>query len=146
MSIVFKNGNLFHSKTQTLVNAVNCVGVMGRGIALQFKNRYPSMFNSYKNICRQNLLEPGKLQLYKAADHWILNFPTKIHWKDKSELSYIEEGLKKFVDTYEAKGITSVAFPKLGCANGGLDWNTQVKPLMIKYLSALDNLHIEIYE
>lgn len=143
MSLIIKKGDLFNSECQTIVNTVNCVGVMGKGIALEFKKRYPSMFNTYKKHCSSNALRPGSLYLWRSDTKWILNFPTKDHWRDKSEIKYLEDGLQKFVDTYKSKGITSIAFPQLGCANGGLNWN-EVEPLMKKYLEDLDIL-VEIY-
>lgn len=131
---------------QTIVNTINCVGVMGKGIALVFKLRYPDMFDIYKEYCRSKLITTGKLWLYKGddSDPWVLNFPTKFHWKYPSKLEYIEEGLEKFVATYKEKGITSIAFPMLGTNNGGLDKST-VLPLMEKYLSQCD-IPVEIYD
>ena len=136
--------NIFESSCQTLVNTVNCVGVMGRGLALEFKNRFPAMFKSYEEICNKQLLEPGMLYLYKDCTPWILNFPTKVHWKHPSQISHIEFGLKKFSETYAAKGITSIAFPQLGTSLGGLQWD-DVKKLMYQYLRPLKNIDIEIY-
>lgn len=139
-------GNLFNTKAQTIVNTVNCVGVMGKGIALVFKLRYPKMFDIYQNICSQNLMEIGKLWLYKGETNkpWVLNFPTKTHWKLPSEYSYIEAGLKKFVSAYKEKGITSIAFPLLGANNGGLEAE-KVLTIMQKYLSQCE-IPIEIYQ
>lgn len=142
--IIYKSGDLLKSETQTHVNTVNCVGAMGKGIALQFKKAYPEMFKVYKKTCNNGMLRPGMLQLWKGDKVWVLNFPTKDHWRNRSELSYIEEGLQKFVASYKAKGIQSIAFPKLGCNNGGLDWERQVKGLMEHYLKDLDIL-VEIY-
>jgi O-acetyl-ADP-ribose deacetylase (regulator of RNase III) len=121
-NITFIKGNIFDSKAQTIVNTVNCVGGMGKGIALEYKKKYPLMFEKYKELCSHNLFEIGKLWLYKDEqnERWILNFPTKTHWKYNSRYCYIEKGLEKFVDTYKEKGITSIAFPLLGCTNGGL--------------------------
>lgn len=138
-------GNLFNTKAQTIVNTVNCVGVMGKGIALVFKLRYPNMFEVYQNICSQNLMGIGKLWLYKGEPNkpWVLNFPTKTHWKLPSEYSYIEAGLEKFVATYKEKGITSIAFPLLGANNGGLDAE-KVLEIMQRYLSQCD-IPVEIY-
>ena len=142
--IEFKKRSMFRSKVQTLVNPVNCVGVMGAGLALRMKQEFPDMFDSYKKVCTQKLLEPGKLHLYKDQGRWILNFPTKKHYRDPSTMEYIELGLDKFVETYKEKGITSIAFPKIGSGLGGLDW-LKVKELMISKLSDLDIL-VEIYE
>lgn len=143
---VINNKNIFDTKCQTIVNTVNCVGVMGKGIALEMKNRYPDMFDKYKSFCDKKLIEIGKLWLYKNDDNkWILNFPTKIHWKNNSEYEYIEKGMQKFVETYKEKNITSIAFPMLGCSNGGLDKDT-VLNIMVKHLIKCDNLIIEIYK
>lgn len=139
------SGNIFNTKAQTIVNTVNCVGVMGKGIALVYKLRYPNMFDVYQEYCRQNLISIGKLWIYKGneKDPWVLNFPTKTHWKLPSEYEYIEKGLQKFVETYKDKGITSIAFPLLGANNGGLDGH-KVEELMISYLSKCD-IPVEIY-
>lgn len=139
--IQYVQGNIFESSAQTIVNPVNCKGVMGAGLAKQFKERYPKMYQAYRNFCIAGLLKPSKLMLYKEQDHWILNFPTKNDWRDGSNIMYIESGLKKFVDTYASKGITSIAFPKIGCGLGGLDWSL-VELVMKKYL---DPLPIDVY-
>lgn len=137
---------IFESSAQTLVNTINCVGVMGKGLALEFKNRYPAMFDKYKSFCDKGVFKPGVLWIYKAEDgKWVLNFPTKIDWRNPSELSYIEEGLKKFVEIWKEKGITSIAFPLLGCTNGGLDPDVVI-PLMEKYLNQCEGLDVTIYD
>ena len=138
-------GNIFNTKAQTIVNTVNCVGVMGKGIALVFKLRYPNMFEQYQKYCSQHLISVGKLWLYKGESDqpWVLNFPTKTHWKLPSEYTYIEQGLQKFVDSYQEKGITSVAFPLLGANNGGLDGDKVIE-IMKHYLSQCD-IPVEIY-
>lgn len=139
-------GNIFNSKMQTVVNTINCVGVMGKGIALVYKLRYPKMFDLYQEYCELKLIDIGKLWLYKGEPNapWVLNFPTKFHWKYPSKIEYIEKGLQKFVDTYKEKSITSIAFPLLGVHNGGLD-KQEVLLLMQKYLTHCD-IPIEIYE
>ena len=134
--IEYVEGDIFNSPAQVIVNTVNTVGVMGKGLALSFKNRYPDMFQSYKRVCEKNLLKIGKLLLYYYPDHWVLLFPTKEHWKNPSKIEYIEAGLIKFTSTYAEKNITSIAFPKLGCGNGELNWEA-VRPLMEKYLRPL---------
>ena len=145
-NITIVKGNIFNTKAQTVVNTVNCVGVMGKGIALVYKLRYPQMFDIYHDYCKRHLIGIGKLWLYKGdeTDPWVLNFPTKFHWKYPSKIEYLEQGLKKFVDTYEERGITSVAFPMLGTHNGGLDKDT-VRTLMVSYLSQC-NIPVEIYD
>lgn len=139
--IEYIEGDIFDSPAQVIVNTVNTVGVMGKGLALSFKKRYPDMFESYKKVCEKHQLTIGKLMLHQEADHWILLFPTKENWRNPSKLEYIEKGLMKFVSTYAEKHITSIAFPKLGCGNGELDWNF-VRPLMERYLKPLP---IDVY-
>jgi O-acetyl-ADP-ribose deacetylase (regulator of RNase III) len=146
MAIKQINGNIFNSKCQTIVNTVNCVGVMGKGIALVHKLRYPKMYEEYKQHCINKLIKTGSLWLYSKQENapWILSFPTKFHWKYPSKLEWIEQGLQKFVDTYEKRGITSIAFPLLGTHNGGLD-TYEVRKLMVEYLEKC-NIDIEIYD
>ena len=139
--IEYIEGDIFESPAQVIVNTVNTVGVMGKGLALSFKQRYPDMFERYRNACEKHLLTTGKLMLFYEADHWLLMFPTKESWRNPSKLDYIEKGLMKFVSTYADKSITSVAFPRLGCGNGELNWN-DVKPLMERYLKKLP---IDVY-
>lgn len=146
MAIINISGNIFNSKAQTIVNTVNCVGVMGKGIALVYKLRYPEMYKQYKSYCKKRLLKPGILWLYNKEVNapWVLNFPTKDHWKYPSKYEWLEMGLQKFLDTYEEKGITSIAFPLLGTHNGGLEIQ-EVKSLMDKYLGKCA-IEIEIYD
>lgn len=139
--IEYIEGDIFESPAQVIVNTVNTVGVMGKGLALSFKNRYPDMFDRYKTVCEKGLLTTGKLMLFYEADYWILLFPTKEHWRNPSKLEYIESGLQKFVHTYAQKGISSIAFPRLGCGNGELKWE-EVRPIMEKYLK---DLPISVY-
>ena len=134
--------DLFTSPARTLVNTVNTVGVMGKGIAKDFKTIYPEMFARYQKLCEKGLFNIGQLWLYRTPNKWVLNFPTKEHWKNPSHPSYIEAGLQKFASTYHLHSITSVSFPMLGCGNGALDWETQVQPLMKKYLGKLP---IDVY-
>lgn len=142
--IRYLTGDLLASSAQVLVNPVNVVGVMGKGLAKQFKDHYPEMFKEYAQVCKAGDLDIGLLWIYKTADKWILNFPTKKHYKDPSKFEYVELGLKKFVDSYETLGITSIAFPQLGCGLGGLNWESQVKPLMELQLTDLP-IDIQIY-
>lgn len=140
--ITYVKGNLFTSPAKVLTNTVNTVGVMGKGIAKTAKDIYPEMFCEYQRLCEKKQLVIGTLWLYKTPHKWILNFPTKLHWRQPSKPEYVEAGLKKFVSTYATQGITSIAFPRLGCGNGELDWETVVKPLMTVYL---DKLPIDIF-
>lgn len=140
--ITYVNGDLLQSPARVLINTVNTVGVMGKGIAKDFKNIYPEMFQQYQSLCEKGMFNVGQLWLYKTPHKWILNFPTKKHWRQPSKIEYIEAGLRKFVKSHAEKGITSIAFPALGCGNGELDWETQVHPLMEKYLK---NLPFDVY-
>lgn len=146
MAVKQINGNIFNSKCQTIVNTVNCVGVMGKGIALVHKLRYPNMYEEYREHCKNKLIKTGTLWLYNKQQNapWILSFPTKFHWKYPSKIEWVEQGLQKFVETYEKKGITSIAFPLLGTHNGGLD-TKEVRNLMNKYLEKC-HIDIEIYD
>lgn len=137
-------GNIFDSNAETLVNTVNCVGVMGKGIASEFKKKYPQMFLEYKEMCSKQLLKPGKLHVYIEDNKVkVINFPTKNHWRSPSKVEYIIEGLEWFVNNYEYLNISSIAFPPLGCGNGGLSWD-YIGPLMYHYLKDLP-INIEIY-
>ena len=139
--IEYIEGDIFESPAQVIVNTVNTVGVMGKGLALSFKQRYPQMFEKYKLACEKHQLTIGKLMLFYEADHWLLMFPTKENWRNPSKLEYIEKGLMKFVQTYAEKNITSIAFPRLGCGNGELNW-ADVKPIMER---SLKKLPIDVY-
>lgn len=134
-----KIGNIFESKAHTLVNTVNCVGVMGKGIAKEFKKHYPDMFKDYAARCEDGLVQLGKPYHFTNlfGDISIVNFPTKKHWRSPSRLSDIEKGLEYFIMHYKEWGIQSVAFPPLGCGNGGLEWQA-VGPLMYQKLGNLD--------
>ncbi len=140
--IIYTRTNIFESNAQVLVNTVNTVGIMGKGLAKEFKRIYPDMFNSYQKYCENGIFTIGKLQIYKTSNKWIMNFPTKENWRNASKVEYIELGLQKFVEQYQLQGVKSVSFPMLGCGNGGLDWESVVKPLMYKYLK---NLPIDIF-
>jgi len=143
MSIKIINGNIFTSKCQTLVNTINCVGIMGAGIALECRLRYPSMYERYIELCKENKIDIGLIWIYKSPDRWILNFPTKKHWKYPSRKEYLHAGLGKFMDTYQDKGIESIAFPLLGADKGGLPQEESLS-IMKGYLKKAD-LEVEIY-
>lgn len=142
--MIIKIGNMFETKAKTLVNTINCVGVMGKGIALEFKNRYPDMFKEYVAMCDTGVVRPGIPYYYEDLyGNSILNFPTKDHWRSPSKLSYIISGLKWFRQHYQEYNIDSIAFPPLGCGNGGLTWDI-VGPIMYSMLKDLP-IEIEIY-
>jgi O-acetyl-ADP-ribose deacetylase (regulator of RNase III) len=143
--IRFVHGNLFDSKAEALVNTVNCVGVMGKGIAYQFKRAYPKMFADYVARCRRHEIRPGKVTTFRENGKLIINFPTKEHWKASSRLEDVEAGLTALRDLMVGENITSIAVPPLGCGNGGLDWPT-VKAAIIAALESLETTDIEVYE
>jgi len=137
-------GDLFESKAQTLVNTVNCVGIMGKGIALGFKERFPEMFKDYSERCKRKEFKLGKPYLYKSTVlPWILNFPTKDHWRSISRIRDIVRGLEYVIRHYKEWGITSLAVPPLGCGQGQLEWRI-IGPTLYRYLSRLD-IPVELY-
>lgn len=137
--ITYAPGSIFDSPAQTLVNPVNCVGVMGGGLAAEFKRRWPEMFKAYRNKCNSAEMVVGEpIPYYFSDDRFIVNFPTKNHYALPSRIEWIDIGLEFFcVYACRVWGVTSVAFPALGCGLGGLDWK-DVKPLMERHLSKLD--------
>jgi len=143
MAIAIIDGNIFTSNCQTLVNTINCVGVMGAGIALECRLRYPEMYERYVQLCEANQIKIGSLWLYKSKDRWILNFPTKQHWRYPSKLEYLRSGLTKFLSTYEERGICSIAFPILGADKGGIPRDVSLD-LMTSYLERVP-IQVEIY-
>ncbi|HUT59344.1 MAG TPA: macro domain-containing protein [Phycisphaerae bacterium] len=137
-------GDLFASKAQTLVNTVNCVGVMGKGVALGFKERFQDMFKDYLARCQRGDVKLGRPYLYRSLAHqWILNFPTKDHWRSVSRLQDIERGLAYLEGHYKSWGIASLAVPPLGCGQGQLEWRI-VGPTLYRYLSQMD-IPVELY-
>jgi O-acetyl-ADP-ribose deacetylase (regulator of RNase III) len=142
-------GNLMTADTQALVNTVNTVGVMGKGIALQFKERFPMNFKIYADACKKGKVKIGKMLVVKehtlSGETIIINFPTKTEWFKKSQYSYIEEGLKDLVRVIAEYKIQSIAIPPLGCGNGGLDWS-KVKRMIETHLGNLNVVAIQVYE
>ena len=137
-------GDILKSDAQTLINTVNCVGVMGKGIALEFKNRFPDMYKDYVSRCERGEVKPGIPYIYKTLfPPQIVNFPTKDHWKSLSKVSDIQRGLQFLVKHYQDWGITSLAIPPLGCGNGQLDWRV-VGPLIYRFSKSL-TIPVEIY-
>lgn len=135
------DSTVFNTNADCIVNTINCVGVMGRGIALEFALRYPELENQYIEQCQNKQIHTGRVYFYEIDGQKIINFPTKFHFKYPSQIEWIEQGLKYFVDNYERWNIKSIAFPLLGASNGGLD-PKEVEKLMIEYLSPLP---IDVY-
>ncbi|MPQ76661.1 macro domain-containing protein [Hydrogenovibrio sp. JE_KL2] len=154
MTLIFKKGDLFESHDEAIVNTVNCVGVMGKGIALQYKNLFPENYVEYKKQCSLNSVVPGKMFVYeyktedlfsKGKPKFIINFPTKDHWRAKSRVEYVEKGLDDLIFVIKEKNIKSISMPAIGCGNGGLDWSN-VKEIVSEKLASLDNVIIHVYE
>jgi uncharacterized protein YwgA/O-acetyl-ADP-ribose deacetylase (regulator of RNase III) len=139
-----KIGDIFESKADVLVNTVNCVGIMGKGLASQFRERFPDMFQDYAGRCAKGEVRLGRPYLYRTLlGPWILNFPTKEHWRSVSNLADITDGLRYVVDHYRDLGIKSIAFPPLGCGQGQLDWRV-VGPVLYSHLARMD-IPVELY-
>jgi O-acetyl-ADP-ribose deacetylase (regulator of RNase III) len=149
MAINITTGDILKQDVDAVINTVNCVGVMGKGIALQFKRKYPENFKAYEAACRSGLVQIGKMFVYdlgfffQEKPRFIINFPTKKHWKEKSEISYIEDGLKDLIKIIRELKIKSIAIPPLGCGNGGLEWH-KVKHLIMESLQPL-NEQVEMF-
>ncbi len=142
-------GNLLTAPVQALVNTVNTEGVMGKGIALQFKNAYPAMYKAYVEACNSGQVRLGTMDVHDLGGigdgpRWIINFPTKGHWKSRSKIGNIAAGLEDLVRTVGRLGITSVAVPPLGCGNGGLDW-AEVRPLIVRAFESLPDVRVLLF-
>ena len=150
MTIHLTHGDLLKQDgVDAIVNTVNCVGVMGKGIALQFKNKWPDNFVQYHAACKADAVRLGKMNVYDAGayaqPHFIINFPTKDHWRGNSKLSFIQDGLQDLVSQVKALDIRSIAIPPLGCGNGGLDWQ-DVRPLIEEAFAALPDVDVRLFE
>ena len=147
--IEFKIGDIFTTEAEALVNSVNCVGVMGRGIALQFKNLYPANFKAYAAACKREEVQPGRMFVFETGQlsnpRFIINFPTKRHWRGKSRVEDIESGLKSLVQEIRDRNIRSIAIPPLGSDLGGLKWH-DVRPRIEAALRELDDVQVVVFE
>ena len=150
--IRFKTGDLLAEEAEALVNAVNCGGVMGRGIALQFKMAFPENFRAYSQACKRNEVQPGRMFVYETHQpvnpRYIVNFPTKRHWRANSRMQDVEAGLRDLVDVIRERNIRSIAIPALASGLGGLAWD-EVRPRIeasLRSLGDLDEREIVIFE
>lgn len=147
--IEFIKGNLLSAEAEALVNTVNTVGVMGKGIALQFRETFPENYKFYQKACKQGNVQIGKMLVFDngqfVSPRYIINFPTKGHWRERSKIEDVEAGLVDLQNVIRRYGIKSIAVPPLGCGSGGLDWNI-VRPLIVDSLSQFEDVKILIYE
>lgn len=147
--IEFRTGDILKADAEALVNTVNCVGIMGRGIALQFKNRFPQNFKAYAAACARQEVQPGRMFVFRtdtlANPKFIINFPTKRHWRGKSRMEDIESGLEALVQEIRGRDIRSIAIPPLGSGLGGLDW-ADVRSRIEAAMQALDDIDVIIFE
>jgi O-acetyl-ADP-ribose deacetylase (regulator of RNase III) len=145
----YRTGNILDADAEALVNSVNCVGVMGRGIALQFKKAFPSNFKAYAAACERQEVQPGRMFVFERgrleSPRYIINFPTKRHWRGASRLSDIEAGLDALAEEIRSRGIRSIAIPPLGSGLGGLDWR-DVRAAIERRLADLADLKITVFE
>jgi O-acetyl-ADP-ribose deacetylase (regulator of RNase III) len=147
--IEYRRGDIIGEDAEALVNTVNCVGVMGKGVALQFKATFPANFREYAAACRRGGVVPGKVFVHETGQftnpRFIINFPTKRHWRNKSRIEDIEAGLRSLRQKVEARNIRSVALPPLGCGLGGLNW-AEVRPRIERQLSQLQGVRVVVFE
>jgi O-acetyl-ADP-ribose deacetylase (regulator of RNase III) len=147
--IKITRGNLIESDSEALVNTVNCVGYMGKGIALQFKQAFPANFKHYETACHAGDMAPGKMMIHDNGGlvnpRYIINFPTKRHWKGKSRIEDVESGLKALVADVQRLGIRSIAVPPLGCGLGGLEWRV-VRPMIEQAFASLPDVQVLLFE
>ena len=147
--IEFKKGDLLTADVEALVNTVNCVGIMGRGVALQFKERFPANFKAYETACRREEVQPGRMFVFETGmltnPKFIINFPTKRHWRGKSRMEDIASGLLALSDEIRDRGIKSIAIPPLGSGLGGLNWS-EVRPRIEAELRGFNDLRVVVYE
>lgn len=147
--IEFTSGDILKDEAEAIVNTVNCVGIMGRGIALQFKNAWPENFKAYQVACQRDEVQPGRMFMFEVGQltspRWIVNFPTKRHWKGKSRMEDIDAGLQALASEIRKRGIRSIAIPPLGSGLGGLDW-ARVRPRIEAMAAGLPDVRVRVYE
>ena len=147
--IEYKTGDLFKEDVEALVNSVNCVGIMGRGIALQFKKAFPENFKAYAEACKRTEVQPGRMFVFETGElanpHYIINFPTKRHWRGKSRMEDIESGIEALASEVKERNIRSIALPPLGSDLGGLNW-ADVRSRIAKALQGLEDVAVIVFE
>ena len=147
--IELRRGNILSADVEALVNPVNCVGVMGKGLALELKRAFPEVFRVYQRACRAGEMRPGHMHVVETGNatgpRLVIHFPTKRDWRDDSRIDDIESGLKALVSEVSRRHLRSIAVPALGCGLGGLDWEA-VRPLIEKALAPLDSLKALVFE
>jgi len=147
--IEYRTGDILQADAEAVVNTVNCVGIMGRGIALQFKNTYPENFTAYEAACERGEVQPGRMFVFETRQmtnpKYIINFPTKRHWRGKSRMEDIEAGLRALADEIRKRCIHSIALPPLGSGLGGLDWR-EVRPRIEAALRGIGDVQVIVYE
>jgi O-acetyl-ADP-ribose deacetylase (regulator of RNase III) len=147
--ISYTQGNLLDADVEALVNTVNTVGVMGKGVALMFKEAFPKNFKEYEAACKRKEVRVGRMFVTETGElmgpKWIINFPTKVHWRQRTKMEWITEGLEDLKGVIQEKNIRSVAVPPLGCGNGGLDWR-DVRPVIEDALGSLSGVDVIVYE
>jgi len=149
MMVELEQGDILQAEADALVNTVNCVGVMGRGIALQFRKAFPQNFKSYEVACERKEVRPGRMFVHETGlltgPRFIINFPTKRHWKEKSRIEDIDSGLRALTKEVKDRGIRSIAVPPLGCGLGGLNWNV-VRPRIIRAFDELSEVRVLLFQ
>jgi O-acetyl-ADP-ribose deacetylase (regulator of RNase III) len=147
--IELASGDILKDDSEAMVNTVNCVGIMGGGITLQFKNAWPENFKAYEAACLRQEVQPGRMFIFETGHltnpRYIINFPTKRHWRGKSRMQDIDPGLQALVVELRERGITSVAIPPLGSGLGGLEWE-EVRPRIEAALAELPDVHARVFE
>lgn len=149
MTIIrYTTGDILRADAEAIVNTVNCVGIMGRGIALQFKNAFPINFRAYEAACKRDEVQPGKMFVFETHTltnpKYIINFPTKRHWREKSRMEDIDSGLVALAEEIRQRGIRSIAIPPLGSGLGGLNWE-DVRPRIEAALRDLPDLEVIVF-
>jgi O-acetyl-ADP-ribose deacetylase (regulator of RNase III) len=147
--IELTGGNILRTDTEAVVNAVNCVGVMGKGLALQFKKEFPENFKAYESACRHSAIGPGRMFVFETGHivnpRYIINFPTKRHWRDRSRYEDIASGLKALEAEVRNRNIHSIAIPPLGCGLGGLDWE-KVRVIIEEAFAKAPDVEVKLFE